>query len=498
MDNEQARNIMTAHLRERFGRVLELRDVSVVRKASGRTWRGELVCVTKRGDIPIGHVGVHEDGRIVEACSVDDFVDALLQTHPAVSQPPASAGEDAMDLFGDIDLTGPASGPVLTAEPSDDVEGLLEGLDGGGEDLRERIKRLKASGDRSDLAQARDLLPQLLCDGEGRRFTLVEMGEIELRLGQPELALQYLEAAAREFADRSEVRALELVASIALRVLGNEAFAESFVKQLLDLSRRRLRPIEQLGQAPTFAGLSEEELGHIEGLATQSTIEQGQILLQEGAEAVRAYVVRSGILSIRLETPEGATRVVRCSFPGDLIGETSVLGKPGATCTATVRAECVTSVWGFRGAELRALGEQMPMLLTRLEGSRALHRLDSFFSMHETTQTLDARMRDRILSCVTGLRRSHANELLNTPGEVPPVVYLIAEGSVEYASENAPTRTFGSDAWIGLRDALHAVATQGTFVSAEECLLVVFDPDRLRSFAAEAPPDVAAVFERLD
>jgi hypothetical protein len=138
------------------------------------------------------------------------------------------------------------------------------------------------------------------------------------------------------------------------------------------------------------------------------------------------------------------------------------------------------------------------MVLTRLEGSRALRRLDSFFSMHETTQTLDARMRDRILACVTGLRRSQANELLNTPGEIPPVVYLVAEGTVEYASADAPTTTFGSDKWIGLRDALHGLATEGTFVSAQECLLVVFDPERLRAFATEAPPDVVSVFQRLD
>lgn len=496
MDNDQAREIMNAHVREQFGRVLEVRDVSVVRKASGRTWRGELVCVTRQGDIPVGHLAVHEDGRIIESCSVDDFVDALLQTHPALSQPPPPSSA-AIDLFGDLDLTGPASEPSVALGLDDDVDGLLAGLEGS-EDLRERIKKLKASGEREDLERARDLLPQLLSQGESRRFTLVEMGEVELRLDQPDLALQYLEAAAREFADRAELRALELVASITLRVLGEEAFAESPVKHLLDLSRRRMRPIEHLGQAPAFAGLSDQDLDRIGSLATQSTIEQGQVLLQEGAEAVRAYVVRSGILSIRLETPEGGTRVVRCCFPGDLIGETSVLGKPGATCTATVQAECITSVWGFRGAELRQLGTQMPLLLTRLEGARALHRLDSFFSMHETTQTLDARMRDRILSCVTGLRRCHANELLNTPGEVPPVVYLIAEGKVEYASEDAPTRTFGSDCWIGLRDALHGLATEGTFVSAEECLLVVFDPERLRAFAADAPPDVVSVFERLD
>ncbi|MFW5740655.1 MAG: cyclic nucleotide-binding domain-containing protein, partial [Myxococcota bacterium] len=344
MDNEQARDIMTAHVRETFGRVVELREVAVVRKASGRTWRGELACVTSRGEIPVGHVTVHEDGRIMEMCSVDDLVDAVLQTQADGGSPP-SAGADAMDLFADMDLSGPVSGPMVGGGRGDEVEEILDGLQGTA-DLRERIRTLKSSGERRDLELVRDLLPQLLAESESRRFTLVELGEVELRLGHPDLALQYLEAAAREFADRAEVRALELVASIALRVLGDEEFAESPVKQLLDLSRRRLRPIERLGHAPVFAGLSEEELERIRNLTTQSTIEQGQILLQEGAEAVRAYVVRSGILSIRLEAPDGGTRVVRCCFPGDLIGETSVLGKPGATCTATVQAECITSVWG--------------------------------------------------------------------------------------------------------------------------------------------------------
>jgi CRP-like cAMP-binding protein len=494
MDNDQARTVMAAYLRETFGQVLELREVAVVRKASGRTWRGEVVCATGLGEIPIGHLAVHEDGRLIEACTVDDLVEGIRAAGNPGSEPPASK---AMDLFTDLDLTGPVSGPNVSIGFDEDVDGALSALDDG-LDLRERIKQLKSAGRREDLLVARDMLPQLLTDGETRRFTLVEMGEIELRLGNSDIALQYLEAAAREFADRSEVRALELVASIALRVLGEECFATSPVKQLLDLSRRRLRPIEHLGQAPVFAGLGQDEIEQIERLSSESTIEQGQVLLQEGAEAVRAYVVRSGILSIRLQAPDGGSRVVRCCFPGDLVGETSVLGEAGATCTATVRAECLTSVWGFRGTDLRDLGSRMPMVLTRLEGSRALRRLDSFFSMNETTQTLDARMRDRILACVTGLRRSQANELLNTPGEIPPVVYLVAEGTVEYASEDAPTTTFGSDKWIGLRDALHGLATEGTFVSAQECLLVVFDPERLRAFAAEAPPDVVSVFQRLD
>jgi CRP-like cAMP-binding protein len=492
MDYVQARAILAAHVRERFGRMLEMRDVLVVRKASGRTWRAELVCVTRNGDISVGHAALHEDGRIVEECSVDDVVDALLETRVEMVDPPR-ASRDTEGLFADLDMDGPESAPGFTAH---DGGGLS--LPGDQPSLRERIRSLKNSSVRADLVNARRLLPRLLADDEHRRYTLVEMGEVEVRLGENDLASQYLEAAAREFADRSEVRALELVASISLRVLGNEQFDKSPIKLLLDHSRRRLRPIERLGQASPFVGLGPAELAQLEAMASLSIISQGEVLLREGAEALRAFVVKSGILSIRLETHRGRSRLIRCCFPGDLVGETSVLGHAGATCTATVQAEALTTVWGFDGSRLRALSSATPMLRTRLEGARALHRLDAFFSLNETTQTLDARMRDHILSCVTGLRRTEVNELLNTPGSVPPVVYLIAEGSVEYAAEGAPTRDFRSDAWIGLRDALHNMRTEGTFVSAAECLLVCFDPTRLREFAADAPPDVVSVLERLD
>ncbi len=500
MDSDQARALMSAHVREQFGHVLELREVSVVRRASGRTWRGDLVCPTRWGEVPVGQVVVHEDGRIIETCSVDTLVEAIVQVHPSVRpsmRPSTQPADGAGDLFADLATTDEEPGPELTFEMGDDLDDALGAL-GETPNVREQVRKLKASERAEDLQAARELLPKLLSDDESRRYTLAEMADVELRLGHKDLALQYLEAAGREFADRSEIRALELVASIALRVLGEEQFASHALKHLLDLSRRRVHPIEHLGQAPVFAGLSQADLARIEELATPLTLTQGQIVLQEGAQALRAFVIKSGILSIRLETPEGGSRLVRCSFPGSLLGETSVLGAPGSTCTATVKAESVTTLWSFDGARLRDLCDAMPILRTRLEGARALHRLDSFFSMHETTQTLDARMRDRILSCVTEIRHAQQDELLNTPGEIPSVVYLVAEGSVEYAADDSDRRVLRADSFIGLRDSLHGIRTDGTFVAAEDSLLVCFDPDKLRDVAANAPPDVVAVIERLD
>lgn len=498
MDNEQARALMTAHVREQFGRILELRDVAVVRRASGRSWRGELFCVTRWGEVRVGHLAVHEDGHITDDCTIDNLTDALVRVHPAVRSslrppPPATGG----DMLAGADSPADGTGGNVTLDMGELLDARGDALEAS-PDLRERAKKLKLSSKREDLEAARDLLPRLLADQESRRYTLVEMSDVELRLNHTDLALQYLEAAAKDFADRAEIRALELVASIALRLLGDQEFDKNPMKTLLEHSRRRIRPIESLAQSPVFAGLPPKLLVELEGLAASASLIPGQIVLKEGDAAREAFVIKSGILSIRLEAPDGTSRLVRCSFPGSLLGETSVLGSPGATCTATVQAESEGSLWRFDGATLRALCTQIPILGTRIESARALHRLDSFFSMHETTQTLDARMRDRILGCVTEVHRARQNELLSTPGEIPSVVYLVAEGSVEYATEGSEARVLLPDSFVGMRDALHEIRTEGAFIAAEDCLLVAFDADRLRAVAGEAPPDVVAVMERLE
>ena len=43
-----------------------------------------------------------------------------------------------------------------------------------------------------------------------------------------------------------------------------------------------------------------------------------------------------GISEYGVEPPSGGSRFVRCCFPGDFVGESSVLGSIDATCTATV------------------------------------------------------------------------------------------------------------------------------------------------------------------
>ena len=217
----------------------------------------------------------------------------------------------------------------------------------------------------------------------------------------------------------------------------------------------------------------------------------------EGAPATRAYVIQEGILGVSLETPGGEKRTVRCCFPGELVGESCVQGE-GATCNATVFAQKSCKLWRFEGADLAAAAGEIQDLRARLDASRTIHRLDSFFSMNNATSTLDVRVRDRLIGCITAIRYVREGEVLERTGAVPSAVYLVLTGSLEFRRPGAPPRGYGADAFACLRDTLHKLPLEGEIIVSQSGKLITFDPDALFHLAEAAPPEVIAVLERLE
>jgi CRP-like cAMP-binding protein len=488
---DQAKDVIAAWAREQFGVLIGLGDVTVTRGATGRIWAGELSCATSDGEVIVGIVEVGEKGEVISAPTTDQVIDALVAARePSTAEQPAAAEDDFSDLGMDDDFSD------IVDEIGGSRESVFDTVDPTV--IEEMVESLVASGEREKIVQARDLLPQLLTRHEGRGHVLTRMGELELLLGELELGLNYLEAAAREFADVADVDALGHVAELTLQVLGEQKFTDSPIKLLLDRSRARLRPIDKLDQAPVFIGLGPEELFDLEGMGHEMTLPKEADLLREGEPAVRAFVVKSGILSIRLSSPDGGSRVVRSCFPGDFLGESSVLGAAGATCNATVRAECLTTLWQFEGARLKQMSAEFPDIKLRIESARTLHRLDSFMSMHEATSALDVAVRDQVLACINGIRRVATGEILSSAGAVPVGVWLVADGQVELRVADRPPRIYGSNTFTGLRDTLHELELEGDIVAAADSLLVSFDPGRLKKLAADATPEVVAVLEKLE
>ncbi|MBN2715571.1 MAG: cyclic nucleotide-binding domain-containing protein [Deltaproteobacteria bacterium] len=498
MDQQQARKRITEWARENYGHFIEVREVIPVRKATGRVWAGKLYCTIKEGDVSVGVTVVGDTGKIISQMDVDKLVDALVSVRISDAPVLPSPGDDDFGLTDELDFSSLSDAPDAFGEPDgiDSIDDVFNSIDP--EALHQKALRLIATGEESSLVEARNILPQLLTSQEKRGMVLEQMATLEFLLGDTELGLRHLEASAREYADLANLDGLAKVTEIASKILDEQQFANSVVRSLFEQTRNKLRPLDAMSEAPLFVGIRDEELKQLMSIATPIQIQQGSVILKEGDLANEAFIVKSGTLSVRLESPDGSSKVVRSCFSGDFIGESSVLGAPGATCTATVQGEMGCELWRFSGNDLRRLCENFPEIRMRIESAKTLHQLDSFISMNESTSTLDVSMRDQLLSCISGLGRVAEGTVLNPKGEIPKNVHLIVNGVVHYLVDGQVTRIYEADTFAGLRDALHKLPLDGQFVAATDCLLVYLEPTLLREIADGASPEVIAVLEKLE
>jgi CRP-like cAMP-binding protein len=471
-------------LRKDFGRLLDVRDVRRVRRVSGVAWAVTVVLAAPSGDLHVADVIVDEAGVVTPTLGAEHVIEAVRRFERA-SQLPA-APTDLAD-FGDV--TDHEDEPALAMFGEVEEE----------EPLEVRAAAAVALGDRDSLIEARGLLPRLLSDHDRRGTTLFTMAEVELKLGQPQLAQSYLEAAAREFADRFDLYSLEQAAALALEISGRDAFAGSPIHHLLEQSRSRLTPIANLLEARSFLDLPPDLSEALVRQATLRTLAPGEMLVSEGEPALSVFVVKSGLLGVWLEKPSGGSWMVRCCFPGWLLGESSVLGGPEARCTASLRAERVSEVWVLSAAAVRALmGTDLAFGL-RIAQTKQIHRIDSFFSMHETMGQLDVHVRDEMLSCIQRLESFEEETILLPAHVVPSVACLVARGSIGLfeGSGGQPVGVVEADSFYGVRDAIHRIAPAVTAIARPQTTVAFFDAARLQALCERSSEQVVAVLERL-
>jgi CRP-like cAMP-binding protein len=470
-------------LRRDFGRLLDVRDVRRVRRVSGDAWVVTVVLAASSGDLHIADLDVDDAGAITPTLTADHFIDAIRRADRAA--PRAARPEELAD-FGEVAET--------------DDEPALEMLAELEEPIDVRVAAAVKRTDRDSLFLARSLLPRLLVDHERRGATLFTMAEVEVKLGEPGPARGYLEAAAREFADRFDLPALEKAAALALQLSGRDAFTGSAIHGLLEQSRARLTPLANLFDARSFVGLAADLRDMLARHVTIRTLAPEQMLVTEGEASRDVFVVKSGLVGVWLEKPSGGLWMVRCCFPGWLLGESSVLGGAGARCTASLRAERVSEVWTLPAAEVKAVMDQDLAFGLRIAKTKQIHRIDSFFSMHETMGQLDVQVRDDVLSCIQRLE-SFDEETVVLPAQViPPAACLVARGSIvlfENDERDVPVGTIEPDSFYGVRDAIHKIAPSVMAVARPGTTVAFFDAERLRQLCERSPEHVVAVLERL-
>jgi CRP-like cAMP-binding protein len=494
MIQQKIQTLVQRYLRDEFGRLLQLRSLTPRRRAAGILWRADVVCPTPEGEIPVGHLGVDEDGRFVERLTVTDLLDALReyihveqgQGIPDESENPLADELSSFEM--DLDL-GFDSGD------DDDLEMWLgETYD----EIRQHVDDLLEPGTPEAIREGLQVLPRLLTFPETRGDTLAEMAELEARVGEGDLAINYLEAATREYADRSNLEGLEALAELALRLLGEGGYEYSLTKQLLSQLKERLAPVSDLFALDYFSSLDDWAREALVLAVRSLTLAPGEDLVREGAEAEHVYVISSGQVSVLLEGDDGVSRPIRCLFPGELVGEAAVLESGAQFRTATIRADRVSTVWELDGPALRSLIERVPDLAASIVRARDLRRVHSFFSMHETMGQLDVRVRDQLMGCIRRIARHPAGSVLCEAEQIPTTAVLVAQGKVHREVDGAVAREYPADTFAALRDSIMGLAADGRFVVAEDSTLVEFDSKQLRELCQASPPEVVAVMERLE
>lgn len=484
MTREEVVQALSAWIRVEYGKLLALREVRRVRRAAGTTWLAKIVVPATSGEVPIGELEIDEEGNILNPISVDQVLESIRK-------PKESAG----DAFGDM---AEGLGDLLDmGEPGSRLDDDIEKLSPA--KLYMKAAALAAGTDEASLKQARDLMPRLLADPEKRAAVLVWMAVVERKLNNVPIALQHLEAAAREFADRFDLPALEKLAALTHELMG-EGYATSPIKRLLDDSREKMRPVKTIFECPQFMNLSADDQDWLAESLKIRELKVGADLVREGEPSRNVFVIKSGLIGVHLEKPEGGTQLVRTCYPGWLLGESSVLVADDPRCTATLRAEKPSEVWVLDASVLKEILAENPDVKYRIEATKHLHRIDSFFSMHETLAQLEAIVRDDLLACIQRISSFDKDTTLIPANEPPKVACLILKGEIAmYEGEptGQPLAIIPADRFLGVRDAMHAIAPATTAVARAGSNIAFFDAEMLRALGERSPEHVVAVLERL-
>lgn len=490
MTREEVLSAVGTHLFAEWGGFVVARDARLVRRAAGGIWLINVVIPASTGDVFVADLEVDEHGTMQNPLDVDKILEAArrpIETPPIGDDPFASPDSELGGLLGD--LAEEEEAPPSTAALDDKA-------------LYARAQQLVGKGDNESLEKARLIMPRLLAAPDRRGAVLVWMAVVERKLGNPTLAVQHLEAAAREFADRFDLVTLEKLASLSVEIMGEEAFAASPIRRLLDDSRERMRPISTIYECPQLYGVGKDGEDWLGDHKVLHKLEQGKALVREGEPSRTVFVIKSGLVGVWLQNADGKTsRLVRCCFPGWLLGESSVLVADDPRCTATLRAERPSEVWAIEASTLKKFMTQNEDLRHRIAATKQLHGIDSFFSMHETLSQLEVLVRDELLGCIQKIEHVDADTVLIAADEPPKVACLVTRGELVVhegvPGKKPPLGTVGVDRFVGVRDAMHAIAPATSVVARAGSTVALLSADLLRKIAEKSPEHVIAVLERL-
>lgn len=120
-----------------------------------------------------------------------------------------------------------------------------------------------------------------------------------------------------------------------------------------------------------FSGLPETSLNRLVQNSLLITLEKGEVLFHEGAEAAGFYIVHSGAINVHRLTAEGREQVICVFYPGESFGEVALA--EGQSYPASAEAIDRSQVILVRRTVFRQEIRSDPDLALRILTSMSLH-----------------------------------------------------------------------------------------------------------------------------
>lgn len=111
---------------------------------------------------------------------------------------------------------------------------------------------------------------------------------------------------------------------------------------------------------PLFRQMEPAALTQLMARATSRRVAPGDVVFEQGAEAVAFYLLLHGRLKVSQVTPDGQQVMVRVVHPGDLFGFARALARPDYPGTARAAVESIVVSWPM--ADWDAVVENNPRL----------------------------------------------------------------------------------------------------------------------------------------
>lgn len=221
--------------------------------------------------------------------------------------------------------------------------------------------------------------------------------------------------------------------------------AGSTVDEVVSLPDR----LSFLRKNPAFAILPSEVLLDLAKNLDEENFRPDEVVIKEGAEADRLYLIVKGLAEVAAATPNGEVVLGRLG-PGEIFGEMALLS-PGARRTATVRATKDLYVLSLKSAIFAKLLQAHPDTKAVFESSAELLRTATFLKQASPFSTLSSddlkKLADRLKKislpekvCVIGegeegdscflIRRGQVEVVINEGKEGERVLAILEAGSI--------------------------------------------------------------------